>query len=131
MKDEAFRKKHKAMLLLAVAVLSLTVGCVIPEPPPDSHVWANYNPVQCNGNPWEEWYAFGAINYVTEPTQEQLITDYYSIEHGVQILEVVIYPPPPGTVVCEACNCPRGETVQAKIFRKDMEKMESLGWYFL
>ncbi|GEM_PF-2584681 len=77
-------------------------------------------PVQCSGNPWD--------NYVADLSEEQAIKLYYSNEYEIEILDFLGIPPAPNTVVCEACSCPRGDTVMVFIKEKDVQEMVSLGW---
>lgn len=69
----------------------------------ENSVIMKYVGKQCEGDIWDEWYSKGEINYVSEPTKEQLILDYYSFV-GVDVINVEEHS---NGVVCEACLvCP-------------------------
>ncbi len=125
----ALKLRNFLLFLIAFFALFFLAGCVNIDPPiGDEQAWVSYVPVQCGGNPWEMWYASGGINYLAEPTEGQLVQDYYTTQQGIEILEVIIIPPVPGTDVCAACSCPRGDSIDVRIYSKDSAKMLELGW---
>jgi len=119
----------KIIILFALISLIIFSGCPNIDPPPgDEQTRLYYMPIQCGGNPWEMWYSEGGIQYFDEPTESQLVMDYYTTVHGVELLQVKITPAPPGTTVCKACSCARGDTIEVRIYSRDEEKMLGLGW---
>ncbi|MFH1256653.1 MAG: hypothetical protein V1494_05165 [Candidatus Diapherotrites archaeon] len=120
---------------IAIGIFSLLflllLGCIEPKPlppPPSTTATVYYSPIQCRGNPWEQWYDSGAVNYLKAPTEEELVKDYYSLVEKIEIIKVEVIPAPPGTTVCMACSCSNGDTIKATVEAKNREKMLSLGW---
>ncbi len=90
-------------------------------------VWLTYSPIQCDGNPWEKWYAEGNIQFVKEPTEKQLVISYYSQVYSISINGYNQVQGDDGAV-CMACSCPRGDTLWAFVSLSDADKMKQLGW---
>ncbi|VVB58486.1 Uncharacterised protein [Candidatus Anstonella stagnisolia] len=128
------------LLLGAFALLLLFAGCVSTPSPPNppigandtinqtinKTVWLSYSPIQCKQNTWEIWEANSGRVYIRAPTEKEILTAYYSQIYDVQILNYSSKEN--NEMVCAACNCPRGDTISAKIYAKDSQKMLSLGW---
>lgn len=75
--------------------------------------YITFQPAQCETTPWQQWYEEGNINYITAPTDQQLITDFYASQ-GITISEVQRYDSE--LAVCEACGvCPTGYFYEAKV----------------
>jgi hypothetical protein len=86
-----------------------------------------FQPMQCEKMPWVTWYESGEINYLVEPSQENLITDYYAqkFELNLEIVEQLIFDG--GT--CEACGvCPTQFYFEAQISNSDLDKAIDAGW---
>jgi hypothetical protein len=65
-----------------------------------------FHPVKCVDTPWEEWYKRGNIDFAKEPTDQELITAYYSEKYGIEIKDFERLEP--DIAVCQACEvCPR------------------------
>lgn len=60
-----------------------------------------YQGVQCITEPWQDWYLSGEINYIKEPSEKQLIIDYYAFQ-GVEIKEVNLINS--DLITCQACE---------------------------
>lgn len=90
--------------------------------------WLSYSPIQCGGNPWEIWHDSLGREYIREPTEEEILTEYFEVVHGIEILEYKNIPIEPGTGVCAACTCPRGDTIEVLVGENDAGKMAELGW---
>lgn len=94
---------------------------------PQGKVWMAFEPVQCNGNPWDQWYASGGIAFVKAPTEKELLTAYFSNVHNVQVFDYksfTIY-----EIVCQACHCSRGDEVRVLINASDKPNLMKAGWY--
>ena len=77
-------------------------------------VTLSFQPMQCEDQPWDEWYQEGNVNYVTEPTDEQLIQDYYANAHGIPVQQVEKIQS--DQIVCQACNtCPTGYSYELTV----------------
>lgn len=83
--------------------------------------------MQCEQTPWQKWYAEGNIKFFKEPTEEQLITAYYSNVYKIGVTEVKKIPF--DGAVCEACGvCPQAYHFEAKVYEKDEAKLQAEGW---
>lgn len=122
--------------LIPLCAFLLISGCVgVPQDsfqPPNPQNASNatlqlsYSPIQCGQNPWEIWESNSGRQYVRAPTEEEVLKNYYSSVHGIEILNyssVQVH-----EVVCAACTCSRPDVLGIKIYEKDKEKMLSLGW---
>lgn len=93
---------------------------------PDS-VYVMYAPVQCVDAPWESWYSDGNINYIAEPTDVQLIGDYYANEHNIQVSNIDRVER--SEAVCMACeSCSRTYYFMAQVSAQDVDIMQEMGW---
>lgn len=80
-----------------------------------------YQPMQCESTPWQEWYASGEIQFIQEPTQEELVEAYYNISGVTQLQQ---------EMVCEACSvCPVGDYYVVSVTEYDANRLAELGWY--
>ncbi len=86
-----------------------------------------FQPMQCDQNPWDDWYSKGDIKFIKEPTSEELIIAYYSSK---QINIVNIQKVQSDLFVCEACSvCP---TSYYYIAETDIKYLKSLdGWILI
>lgn len=85
-----------------------------------------FQPMQCEEYEWDEWYAAGEIQYVDEPTTQQLITDYYAQEHAIELdVERV----DTDQIVCQACNiCQTTHYFRTTTTPVDADVLEADGW---
>ena len=88
--------------------------------PSQNKVWVSINPVQCKGNPWEK-------NFPQENNDEDTIKKYYQ-SLKFTIYDIKITPSSPGTIVCMACSCPRGDTIKVMVSQADADKLISQGF---
>lgn len=85
-----------------------------------------YTGVQCQEELWEKWYAEGNINYFAEPTQKQLITDYYASKK-IEIISVE--EKTSENMVCEACDvCPKSKYYVIEVNTYDRDFLIENGW---
>lgn len=86
----------------------------------------SFQPMQCEEYAWDEWYAAGEIQYVDEPTTQQLITDYYAQEHAIELdVERV----DTDQIVCQACSvCQTSHYFRTTMTPVDADVLEADGW---
>lgn len=84
-------------------------------------VWASIEPIQCQQNPWE------LATYAKNPkyTEKDLIKKYLN-GRGIRPLKIEISQK--YEWVCNACSCPRGDEIAVEIYKKDLEKIQNLGF---
>jgi len=86
-----------------------------------------FQPMQCEQNPWDVWYADGNVQFVDAPTQAQLIMTYYAEEHDINILSARLVET--DRMVCEACGvCPTQHYYEVNAVADDVVVLQSLGW---
>jgi len=73
--------------------------------------------MNCTQVPWQVWYAEGNINFIREPTEEELAIAYFGAVHGIEISDLVSEGPEDGM-------CRYSLTVKAD----DVPAMEEMGW---
>ena len=99
-----------------------------PPTTPSGQVTMTFQPMQCDEYAWDEWYANNEQQYVTEPTTEQLVTDYYSQEHGIE-LSVQRVDMPSDQAVCQACSiCRETYHLEATVSEADTSALEADNW---
>jgi len=128
------------LLLGAFALLLIFAGCVATPSPQNPQiaanettngtinktVWLSYYPIQCGQNPWEIWEANSGRVYIRAPTEKEILSSYYSQIYEVQILDYANTKN--SDIVCAACACSRGDTINVQAYAKDAQKMLLLGW---
>ncbi len=100
-----------------------------PALPPveDGKVWMKMSPVQCQGNPWEMWYA-GLYPNEQLPSEEDLIVKYFAVVHKIDVLDYQQFDS--DLPVCSACDCKRGDTIRVLVYDSDAKVLEGLGFGF-
>lgn len=130
---------NKIITLTFLLGIILIAGCVnkavdkpnINLPKEDGKTWVQIDPVQCLGNPWEvDWLRSYDNNYSAYPreihTSEleqeeiQIIKNYYK-KQGIIIFDVKSKWT--HEIVCEACSCPKGNTLYLLVSDSDIDKM--------
>jgi len=87
--------------------------------------WFSIEPIQCRGNAWSKW-SQNNEQYKTISSEETIIKGWLSIEHKVEVFgfdSKQVY-----DAVCEACDCPRGDSIAVLVDSSNSEKMIELGW---
>ncbi|MFH1391162.1 MAG: hypothetical protein ABIH20_02505 [Candidatus Diapherotrites archaeon] len=87
--------------------------------------WFSIEPIQCGGNDWSQW-SVNNEQYKTISAEETIIKGWFEIEHGIIVQDFAskqIY-----ELVCEACSCPRGDTIAVLVDSSHKEKMLELGF---
>jgi hypothetical protein len=73
--------------------------------------------MNCTQAPWQLWYAEGSINFIKEPTEEELAIAYFSTVHGIEVSDLSSAGPQDGM-------CRYGLTVKAE----SVPALEGMGW---
>jgi len=132
MKTTLSHYKTAAALLLTLTALLTIPSCeggggalLLPN-----RTWVAIDPVQCLGNPWEmDWLAHHANDYLAYPrdidSQLAIVREYYA-RIGVDIDQSLSVPN--GLGVCDACSCPRGDTIYLHVRDRDLRTMLVLGF---
>jgi putative hemolysin len=91
-------------------------------------VMIRYTPKQCETAPWDAWLADSTIRFIKAPTDEQVITMFYSQENNTVILHELkktVF----SEITCMACGaCDKGYRFETAIDPKDEQKMIATGW---
>ncbi len=85
-------------------------------------------PTQCQTNPWEIWHNDENRQYIRAPTEEEIIKEWLSVKFGIELDGYRQMDADPDQVVCSACSCPRGDTIEIKVTGKDLYRLDSLGF---
>jgi len=72
-------------LLGAIALVFLLAGCTQNLPPDYGKTEIFFEPIQCQQNPWEKWYAEGNINFFKAPTEKELLTAGLALERHLGV----------------------------------------------
>jgi hypothetical protein len=89
------------------------------------------SPIQCGGNTWEVWHRDLNRVYIRAPTEREILTEWLSATQGITVRDFAQKPAEPGTVVCEACSCGRGDRIAVLVSAQDAQKltaMSSIRW---
>ena len=90
--------------------------------------WLEIDPIQCMLNPWEkDWLLEHNNDYsgYSEEDESGIIKKYYQ-NKSIEILDIQSRKTHEN--VCEACDCPRGDTLYILVDQKDERKMIELGY---
>ena len=86
----------------------------------------SFQPMQCVEYAWDDWYAQGQTQYLTEPTTEELVQDYYAQEHEVEIGVALVES---GMASCRACEiCATSYYLQATVDEAQADVLRRDGW---
>jgi hypothetical protein len=92
-----------------------------------STIFISMEPKQCQELAWQKWYSEGHIQFIKEPTEEQLITTYYAQVYNITVSNVK--KEITSEVVCEACGvCPSGYRLSAEGSEKYYALFQKEGW---
>ena len=122
--------KNLNVITFFVALVSLSVPLEAAKAPMTDKVWVVIRPVQCLGNLWEKDWLGKHNNQGTKyPRQKEfeLLRSFFKMKK-VKILELRVKPYRRGDALCQACDCPRGDTVYLLIRAEDVPKMVRLGY---
>lgn len=73
--------------------------------------------MDCDSTPWHYWYAEGDVRFLKEPTEEELVTTYFSTVYEIEITEF-------SSVELEDGKC----QYTLKIEQHDSGMLEEMGW---
>ena len=95
-----------------------------------ARAWVAIEPIQCLGNSWErDWLERHGNNYGGYPrdmdSQKTIIWEYYG-RLGIGVDAVVSRPK--YQVTCDACGCPRGDTLFLLVDEQSAGAMVCLGY---
>lgn len=89
-----------------------------------------YQPIQCNGNSWEQEWKQNHPNesYPSTPEQQNnVLTSYFKTHYNVNIISVT-KKEAVGMVTCAACDCPTNYQLQVTVHQKDVTPLLNLGF---
>ncbi len=91
-------------------------ACKIPE-----EMWLELTPIQCGGNPWEQWNSETLYK-----TETERIKAWLSEVYKIKVYEVIkkdFY-----EIVCLACSCPRGDKIYVRTASENLLALQKLGF---
>ena len=121
----------KAIFCKLIVFLFFIASCNVQNqsnPVQSKQIWMQINPVQCLENPWEQdWLKSHSNDYNSYKNSNEfdVIKDYYK-KQGIVIFD--IRQERTMQIVCDACSCPRGDTIYISISDSDAGKMLNLGF---
>jgi hypothetical protein len=119
-----------------LAVVLLSVSILVPTNLPakqaalSDKTWVVIRPVQCLGNRWEkDWLAKHNNKGVAYPMKKEgdILREYFN-KKGIPVLELRMLKYMQGEPLCQACDCPRGDTLYLLILASNAPKMVKLGY---
>jgi hypothetical protein len=118
-----------SFLISLVWVLSPT-GVEAKSKLKDDNAWVIVKPVQCLGNPWEKDWLGKHKNRVDKyPRAKEFdIMKSFFKKKGVPLLDLRIKRYVNGDPLCQACDCPRGDTLYFLLHEDDVPKMIRYGY---
>ncbi len=87
-------------------------------------VWMKIDPVQCQGNPWDK---YRSTEQDSEMSEESALVMYLGMS-GISYYEYKSEQT--HEFVCDACDCPRGDTVSVLVDEESSKVMMELGFTF-
>lgn len=120
--------------VMFVILLLLLASCKPSEEKPID-IWLKINPIQCGQNPWQKSWLEGnrdrfqddkSLNDAFKNVAEiELVQSFYKSQ-GIVINSLRFRRTM--DIVCESCDCPRGDTLFVLINVDDSDKMKNLGF---
>ncbi len=129
---------HGKDLMILAALLLLFFACRSnKEGNAREKIWMQTEPVQCLGNPWEQdWLATKGRKYedypkgdprVLEEAEKEIIRSFFEKE-GIRIYKVEGVSFPDSVMLCDACDCPQGYTLNVLIAPADSARLRNFGF---
>ncbi len=117
-------------VFLVLLVLSIIVAGCSPkqevEQPEVVLVELTFQPMQCVDTPWDVWYASGETQFVTQPSDEELIQAYYSSKN-VEVKGIIRIDT--NEVQCDACEiCATSHFFTTKTTEESLQTLLDDGW---
>ena len=119
-----FRNLIYAIVIIGVGLLVWLSGPSAFLPNAQGRAWVEIDPIQCGGNPWELWQQETGVAY--DMSEPDIIKLYYREKENIEISEVKSRQT--HDIVCEACICPRGDTLYLLVNNSSVQQMLSLGY---
>ncbi len=124
MKSNNTKLVYFSILLLSLILLAGCNTTLSPNTGPDSLLPAKYDLIGCQKTPWAEWLENSDIQFIKAPTEQEVLTMFYSQVHNITLTDITVRA---SDAICKACSCSRG-TINAYVMRKDIGIMEDTGW---
>lgn len=127
--DPYIQHGNNEQIVKIIGIISeVTQNAKFPQIERPPIVTLKYEGKQCIEEPWEVWYSKGEINYIVEPSSEQLILDYYSNkEIGIYEIRTLNH-----DSVCEACEvCVDYEYYEVDIYENELENFLNESWVLI
>ena len=126
-------KKLIFVIMLAILLLMLASCKPSEEKPVDA--WLKINPVQCGQNPWQQYWLESnkdrfqddkSLNDAFKGVAETDLVQSFYKSQGIVINSLRFRRTT--AIVCESCDCPRGDTLFVLVNVDDADKMKSIGF---
>jgi hypothetical protein len=126
-------KTRWAAVFIVILIIGISIWILLTYTKPKQsgspgNVWVAINPVQCLQNPWElDWLRIygDASEY---PKENELdIVELYFYKQGIQIYDIQ-QESYAQSAVCQACNCPRGDTIFLLVSINDYAALKEQGF---
>ncbi|MCH7902599.1 hypothetical protein IIC68_02485 [archaeon] len=97
---------------------------VTKDPGPETQ-WFSIEPIQCRNNAWEQWAAENIPSKKQQP-EKYIVAQWFEKVHGIEVLDFASREK--YEVVCDACDCPRGDEIAVLVNSSNSGKMQELGF---
>ena len=97
-----------------------------PSPPAEALVWLQIDPIQCQGNPWEQGVPYLKDGEDAKACEERLVRNYIKKEFNVELADfrqTQVY-----ENVCDACSCPRGDRIEIQVPESAVTPLALKAW---
>jgi len=128
---------RKERMLFAVLLLFFFACRSKKESMSGEYVRMQIEPVQCLGNPWEQdWLEVHGMKYEDYPRgrprqleaeEKEIIRSFFEKE-GIRIYKIEGIPFPDSVMVCDACDCPQGYTLEVWAAPGDTARLRTFGF---
>lgn len=85
-----------------------------------------FRPLQCVKTPWRKWYEDGNIQFIKEPSEEELVTMFYSQNYNLEVTSFKMISS--SGAVAAMCGNNESYYFTVEVQNKDIKKMVELGW---
>ena len=86
-----------------------------------------YQPMMCDRTVWQTWEANSGRVYIRAPTDEEIITNYYSYQYCIDVKNVTKVNS--SLISCDACTvCPQTYHFTLKVNASEMQPLIDEGW---
>lgn len=113
-------KRHIFFIGLLMISFTILSGCDGVE----TKTTVKIDPIQCQGNPWEqEWLESG--KQLSGTGDDILLKEYFD-KRNMNLYS--LRKEKTADFTCSACDCPTGYTLYLEVDKKDIKKLEELGF---